>query len=359
MYGASKVNRDTVRCATAQHIHVLEKLLSTGMYAPERDELRKHESRGCANCESVGNWCYSNALDWMYLEMRKRVQSENTGGVWLWASGDIEQDIKDARFSAGMSLWDIESNEALAEVSRHMVVMVFDIPLERMLHSDVYLFHEVLNDRPIIHRGGLIVDNDDHKAFQPHLKKFTDHHENPATTEEERERRKVESWQLLFDETRWADDVLDGVYGTYDSYVHAVTPYLTFEDLVSIHVRDSEGDWSIHASTSGGIRATISRCVHGWKKRLLNWIRTHGRADSTNGPTHYECIHDDTEIQIVDIVPSVRYVQCGSGLHWWEKWLTRLKFTIFPQWDTLTVGERVSHGEEQQPDSTKQNMEAS
>ena len=67
---------------------------------------------------------------------------------------------------------------------------------------------------------------------------------------------------------------------------------------------------------------------------------------STNSSTHYEYIHDDTEIQIVDIVPRVRYVQCGSGLRWWEKRLTRLKFTIFPQWDTLTVGERVSHGEE-------------
>ena len=33
--------------------------------------------------------------------------------------------------------------------------------------------------------------------------------------------------------------------------------------------------------------------------------------------------------------------------------------TNSPQWDTLTVGERVSHGEEQQLDSTKQNMEAS
>ena len=42
-----------------------------------------------------------------------------------------------------------------------------------------------------------------------------------------------------------------------------------------------------------------------------------------------------------------------------EKRLTRLKFTIFPQWDTLTVGERVSHGEEWASTAQNKNMEAS
>ena len=52
-------------------------------------------------------------------------------------------------------------------------------------------------------------------------------------------------------------------------------------------------------------------------------------------------------------------MQILKGLMGGKKRVTRSYFTIFPQWDTLTVGERVSHGEEQQLDSTKQNMEAS
>ena len=93
---------------------------------------------------------------------------------------------------------------------------------------------------------------------------------------------------MIFDETRWAASVFDGVYGTYDSYVHAVTPFLNFEDLVSIHVRDSEGDWAVHTRYPEGILAIMSRSVRGWVKRLLNWIRTHGGAYSTNGTPHLE-----------------------------------------------------------------------
>ena len=292
MFKARKVNSDTVRCATAQHIHVLEKLLSTGMYAPERNELRKYECEGCEKCES-GEWCFSRAHGWMYREMQKRVKSKNTGGVWLWTHEDLDQNIQAARFTEEGEQPDLD-----------MVVMVLDIPLKRMLRSDVYLWHEVVSDRPIMHRGGLIVDNDDSKAFRPHLEIFRNHHvlnnhDGPAVSrkerkgrlalsKKERKHRKVGSWQVIFDETRWATDVFDGVYGTYDSYVHAVTPFLDFEDLVSIHVRDSEGDWVVHTRDSEGIRAIMSRRVHGWVKRLLNWFRTHGRDDSTNGTPHLE-----------------------------------------------------------------------
>ena len=43
----------------------------------------------------------------------------------------------------------------------------------------------------------------------------------------------------------------------------------------------------------------------------------------------------------------------------WKKRVTRSQFTISPQWDTLTEGERVSHGEEWAPTAQNKNMEAS
>ena len=50
-------------------------------------------------------------------------------------------------------------------------------------------------------------------------------------------------------------------------------------------------------------------------------------------------------------------MQILKGLMGGKKRVTRSHFTIFSQWDTLTVGERVSHGEDQQLDSTNRNME--
>jgi len=271
-----------IRCATSQHQQVLQTLLSTGRFAPERDELRKHEIRGCASCESEEEWCFTNAHDWMYQEMQKRLQCENTGGVWLWTRGDPNESIESARYSADHDIpTGAESDVSMAEDSRRMVVMVFDIPLERMLRSDEYLWHEVVNNRPIIHREGLIVDNDDREAFQPHLERFTDYHENSALTEGERDRRKVESWQILFDETRWADDVFDGVYGTYDSQIHAVTPYLILEDLVSIHTRDCDGDWMEEQiefiRTSEGVRVINLKCENNRVRRRNPAILRHMR----------------------------------------------------------------------------------
>ena len=271
-----------MRCATAQHQQVLETLLSTGRYAPERDELRKHESRGCEKCDSEDEWCFSEAHDWMYQEMCKHVQCENTGGVWLWTRGDSNESIESARYSADHETpTGVESDDSMAEAAPNMVVMEFDIPLERMLRSDEYLWHEVVNNRPIIHREGLIVDNDDLKAYQPHLERFTGHHENPDLTEEGRERRKVESWQMMFDETRWADDVFDGVYGTYDSQIQAVTPFLTLEDLVSIHTRDPEGNWIGEKvdfiRTSEGFQVINFKCENNSVRRRNPAILRHMR----------------------------------------------------------------------------------
>ena len=285
MFEASKVNSGTVRCTTVQHIRVLEKLLSSGRYAPERNELRKYEGVGCKKCES-GEWCFSRAHGWMYREMRKRVKSKNTGGVWLWTHEDLDQNIQAARFTEEGEQPDLD-----------MVVMVLDIPLKRMLRSDVYLWHEVVSDRPIMHRGGLIVDNDDSKAFRPHQEIFRNHHvlndhDGPAVSrkerkgrlalsKKERKRRKVGSWQVIFDETRWATDVFDGVYGTYDSYVHAVTPFLDFEDLVSIHTRDCDEDWMEEQiefiRTSEGVRVINLKCENNRVRRRNPAILRHMR----------------------------------------------------------------------------------
>jgi hypothetical protein len=52
-------------------------------------------------------------------------------------------------------------------------------------------------------------------------------------------------------------------------------------------------------------------------------------------------------------------VQILKRLMGGKKRVTRSQFTISPQWDTLTVGERVSHGEEWASTAQNKNMEAS
>jgi len=59
----------------------------------------------------------------------------------------------------------------------------------------------------------------------------------------------------------------------------------------------------------------------------------------------------DSLYQIVDILPPSRCVQCRFRRCWWIKRGIEPNYTNIPQWDTLTVGERVSHGEVQYFDS--------
>ena len=53
-----------------------------------------------------------------------------------------------------------------------------------------------------------------------------------------------------------------------------------------------------------------------------------------------------TPLRLVDITPPTRYVQWEPRKRLWVKRVTESQLTNNPQWDTLTVGERVSHGEE-------------
>ena len=100
---------------------------------------------------------------------------------------------------------------------------------------------------------------------------------------------------------------------------------------------------------SRAVFAVLSEYTHIFQNHLYKWYAP------------FRSIHDDAAYQIVEIVSRGRggIVQILKALMGGKKRVTRSHFTIYPQWDTLTVGERVSHGEEWALTAQNKNMETS
>ncbi len=220
-----------LRCATVQSEAMLAKLLSDGIFTPKRAEIKPYSMTAeCSACEDENQRCWSEAHDWMYKQCSEKLDiPEMDAGLWLYAHDEFEHNFKEAY------------NYGLEE--ENMVLLVVDIPKERLVRSDWILFHRVHQDFPIRSSESLLVDCD-LPENQYLIERWNDWHNNTELSEQEREKRKEQSWQICFEENRWPDGVYDDAMGNSDaSIVQAVTPFITIDDIVDIIFKTDSGMW--------------------------------------------------------------------------------------------------------------------
>ena len=76
------------------------------------------------------------------------------------------------------------------------------------------------------------------------MDKWLDWHNNSELSEEERELRKQQSWEIIFENDRWPEGVYDDAMGNSDaSIVQGVAPYVTIHDLVDVIFQTGYNTW--------------------------------------------------------------------------------------------------------------------
>ncbi|CAI8397764.1 MAG: Uncharacterised protein [Marine Group II euryarchaeote MED-G33] len=225
------VEEGYIRCATVQSEAMLAKLLSEGTYKPSRSDLAPHSmTSGCSACEDENQWCWSDAHTWMYEQCAEKLGvPEMDAGIWLYAHDDEIHNFKEA-YNFGLE-------------KEGMVLLIVDIPRDRIVQSDWLLFHRVTVDSPIRSSQSLVVDCD--LEENRHLiDEWLYWHNNPELSEEERELRKRQSWQIIFENDRWPEGVYDDSMGNSDaSIVQGVAPFITIDDLVDVVFQTEFKTW--------------------------------------------------------------------------------------------------------------------
>ena len=220
-----------LRCATVQSEAMLAKLLSEGTYKPSRSDLAPHSmTSGCSACEDENQWCWSDAHTWMYEQCAEKLgMAEMDAGIWLYAHDGEIHNFKEA-YNFGLE-------------KEGMVLLIVDIPRDRIVQSDWLLFHRVTENSPIRSSQSLVVDCD--LEENRHLiDEWLDWHNNPELSEEERELRKRQSWQIIFENDRWPEGVFDDSMGNSDaSIVQGVAPFITIDDLVDVVFQTEFKTW--------------------------------------------------------------------------------------------------------------------
>ena len=227
----SPVEEGFLRCATVQSEAMLAKLLSEGTYQPSRSELSSHSmTAGCPKCEDDAQWCWHEAYTWMYEQCAERLNMpEMDAGVWLYAHDEEIHNFKEA--------YNHESEK------EGMVLLIVDIPRDRIIQSDWILFHRIQQNYPVRPSKALRVDCDLNE--NSHLiDEWLDWHNNSELSKEEMELRKRQSWQIIFENERWSEGVYDDAMGNSDaSIVQGVTPYVTIDDLVDVIFQTEHNTW--------------------------------------------------------------------------------------------------------------------
>ena len=211
-----------LRCATVQSEAMLARLLSDGIYQPSRSDVVPHSmTSGCSACQDEKQWCWYDAHTWMYEQCAEKLgMAEMDAGIWLYAHGDEIHNFKEA-YNFGLE-------------KEGVVLLIVDIPRDRLVQSDWMQFHHIAVNDPVRTSESLRVDSD--LDENRHLiDEWLDWHNNPELSEEERELRKRQSWQTIFESDRWPEGVFDDSMGNSDaSIVQGVTPFITIGDLVDI-----------------------------------------------------------------------------------------------------------------------------
>ena len=220
-----------LRCATVQSEAMLAKLLSEGTYKPSRSDLAPHSmTSGCSACEDENQWCWSDAHTWMYEQCAEKLgMAEMDAGIWLYAHDDEIHNFKEA-YNFG-----IEKDG--------VVLLIVDIPRDRLVQSDWMQFHHIVVNDPVRTSESLRVDSD--LDENRHLiDEWHDWHNNSELSEEERELRKRQSWQIIFENDRWPEGVFDDSMGNSDaSIVQGVAPFITIDDLVDVVFQTEFKTW--------------------------------------------------------------------------------------------------------------------
>ena len=225
------VEEGFIRCATVQSEDMLAKLLSEGTYQPSRSELSPHSmTAGCPKCKNEAQWCWSEAYTWMYEQCAERLNiPEMDAGIWTYAHDEEIHNFKEAY------------NHTTEKEG--MVLLIVDIPKDRIVQSDWILFHDIALDRPVRSSDSLLVncELDENR----HLKEtWLEWHNHPELTHDEKEIRKLQSWQVIFDNERWPEGVYDDAMGNRDaSIVQGVSPFLTIDDLVDVIFQTDCNTW--------------------------------------------------------------------------------------------------------------------
>lgn len=220
-----------IRCATVQSEAMLAKLLAEGIHQSSRLETDAHskETSGCSSCDDSNQWCWNDAYTWMYDQCASRLNlPDMDSGVWLFAHDDPERNFQEAY------------NHWLDKEG--MVFLVLDIPIDRIVQSDMLLFREIFCNDPVRSLESLKVNCE--LAENKYLfDEWFDWHNDPSITDVEREIRKRDSWQNIFESERWGDGAYcDSCGNDSSSVVQAITPFITIDDIVDI-IFPSEGMW--------------------------------------------------------------------------------------------------------------------
>ncbi len=220
-----------IRCATVQSEAMLAKLLAEGIHQSSRLETDAHskETSGCSSCDDSNQWCWNDAYTWMYDQCALRLNlPDMDSGVWLFAHDDPERNFQEAY------------NHWLDKEG--MVFLVLDIPIDRIVQSDMLLFREIFCNDPVRSLESLKINCElpENKYL---FDEWFDWHNDPSITDVEREIRKRDSWQNIFESERWGDGAYcDSCGNDSSSVVQAITPFITIDDIVDI-IFPSEGMW--------------------------------------------------------------------------------------------------------------------
>ncbi len=220
-----------LRCATVQSEAMLAEFLSEGTYQPSRSDLAPHSmTSGCSACEDENQWCWSDAHTWMYEQCAEKLGiPEMDAGIWLYAHDEEIHNFKEA-YNFGLE-------------KEGMVLLIVDIPRDRIVQSDWMQFHHIVVNDPVRTSESLRVDSD--LDENRHLiDEWHDWHNNSELSEEERELRKRQSWQIIFENDRWPEGVFDDSMGNSDaSIVQGVAPFITIDDLVDVVFQTESKTW--------------------------------------------------------------------------------------------------------------------
>lgn len=225
------VEEGFLRCATVQSEAMLAKLLSEGTHQPSRSELSPHSmTAGCPKCENDAQWCWREAYTWMYEQCAERLNMpEMDAGVWLYAHDEEIHNFREAY-----------NHEPRKE---GMVLLIVDIPKDRIVQSDWILFHRIQQSYPVRSSESLRVDCDLDENSQL-IDEWLDWHNNSELSKEETELRKRQSWQIIFENNRWPGGVYDDAMGNSDaSIVQGVAPYISIDDLVDVIFQTEYNTW--------------------------------------------------------------------------------------------------------------------
>ena len=173
--------------------------------------------------------CRSDAYTWMYEQCALRLDMPDMdSGVWLFSHDDAGRNFQEA-----YNHW-LDKED--------MVFLVLDIPMDRIVRSDMLLFHQIFCNDPVRSLESLKV-NCELQENKYLYDEWVDWHNDPSVTNAERETRKRDSWQNIFESERWGDgEYCDYCGNDSSSVVQGLAPFIVIDDLVDI-IFASEGVW--------------------------------------------------------------------------------------------------------------------